>query len=64
MRAIIRWCLGNRALVLLFAAILMGGGIVGAARIDEELLPSIQFPAVFILVPDPGAGPQQVDRDL
>jgi len=64
MRTIIRWCLGNRAVVLLFAAVLMGGGIVGATRIDEELLPSIQFPAVFILVPDPGAGPQQVDRDL
>src|SRR5579875_3224933 len=64
MRAIIRWCLGNRAVVIVFAAILMAGGAFSATRIDEELLPSIQLPTVFILVPDPGAGPQQVDRDV
>ncbi|HZV50594.1 MAG TPA: efflux RND transporter permease subunit [Candidatus Dormibacteraeota bacterium] len=64
MRAVIRWCLGNRAVVILFAAILMAGGVFSLTRIDEELLPSIQFPAVFVLIPDPGAGPEQVDRDL
>jgi HAE1 family hydrophobic/amphiphilic exporter-1 len=64
MRAVIRWCLDNRAVVILFTLILMAGGILSATRIEEELLPSIQLPTVFILVSDPGAGPQQVDRDV
>ncbi len=64
MQAIVRWCLGNRAVVILFSLILMGAGLVSAFRINQELLPSIEFPAVFVLVPETGAGPEQVDRDV
>lgn len=64
MQAIVRWCLGNRAVVVLFSLILMGAGVVSAFRINQELLPSVEFPAVFVLVPEPGAGPEQVDRDV
>ena len=64
MHAIVRWCLGNRAVVILFGLILMGAGTVSIFRINQELLPSVEFPAVFILVPETGAGPQQVDRDV
>jgi hydrophobic/amphiphilic exporter-1 (mainly G- bacteria), HAE1 family len=64
MRAIVRWCLGNRAVVVLFSLILMAAGTVSIFRINQELLPSVEFPAVFVLVPEPGAGPQQVDRDV
>src|SRR5439155_3602894 len=42
----------------------MGAGVASSFRINQELLPSVEFPAVYILVPEPGAGPQQVDRDL
>jgi len=64
MHAIVRWCLGNRAVVILFSLILMGAGVFSIFRINQELLPSVDFPAVFVLVPEPGAGPQQVDRDV
>jgi HAE1 family hydrophobic/amphiphilic exporter-1 len=64
MSSIVRWCLGNRAVVILFSLILMGAGAVSIVRINQELLPSVQFPVVFVLVPEPGAGPQQVDRDV
>ncbi len=64
MHAIVRWCLGNRAVVILFTLILMGAGVASMFRINQELLPSVQFPTVFVLVPQPGAGPEQVDRDV
>jgi HAE1 family hydrophobic/amphiphilic exporter-1 len=64
MHTIVRWCLGNRAVVILFSLILMGAGTFSIFRINQELLPSVEFPAVFILVPEPGAGSQQVDRDV
>ena len=64
MHIIVRWCLGNRAVVVLFSLILMAAGVVSIFRINQELLPSVEFPAVFVLVPEPGAGPQQVDRDV
>ena len=64
MHTIVRWCLGNRAVVILFSLILMGAGIFSIFRINQELLPSVDFPSVFVLVPEPGAGSQQVDRDV
>jgi HAE1 family hydrophobic/amphiphilic exporter-1 len=64
MRALVRWCLGNRAVVILFSLILIGAGVASLFRINQELLPSVEFPSVFILVPETGAGPAQVDRDV
>src|SRR5215469_6146161 len=64
MQAIVRWCLGNRAVVILFSLILMGAGVISIFRINQELLPSVEFPSVFVLVTEPGAGPEQVDRDV
>lgn len=64
MRTLVRWCLGNRAVVVLFSIVLVGAGVTSVFRINQELLPSVEFPAVFVLVADPGAGPEQVDRDV
>jgi HAE1 family hydrophobic/amphiphilic exporter-1 len=64
MNTIVRWCLGNRAVVILFSLILMAAGVVSIFRINQELLPSVEFPGVYVLVPEPGAGPEQVDRDV
>jgi hydrophobic/amphiphilic exporter-1 (mainly G- bacteria), HAE1 family len=64
MHVIVRWCLGNRAVVILFGLILMAAGTISIFKINQELLPSVEFPAAFVLVPEPGAGPQQVDRDV
>src|SRR5262249_7958308 len=64
MRLIIRWCLSNRPVVLLFALIVMGAGIVSAFRLNQEYLPPVELPAVFIVITEPGAGPEVVDRDV
>jgi len=64
MRLIIGWCLGNRPVVLLFALIAMGAGLVSVFRLNQEFLPSVEFPTVFILTTEPGAGPEVVDRDV
>src|SRR5262249_60603447 len=64
MQAVVRWCLGNRPVVVLFSLILMGAGVLSIFRINQELLPSVEFPSVFVLVTEPGAGPEQVDRDI
>lgn len=63
-RPIIRWCLSNRAVVVLLTLILMGGGIFSMTQLNQQLLPNIAIPAVFVLVPEPGAGPEQVDTDV
>jgi hydrophobic/amphiphilic exporter-1 (mainly G- bacteria), HAE1 family len=64
MQPIVRWCLSNRAVVVLFSLILMGAGVISIFRINQELLPSVEFPSVFVVVSEPGAAPQQVDRDV
>ena len=64
MNTIIRWCLGNRTIVILFLLIVMGAGGIATVGLDQELLPDISFPGVFILTADPGASPQVVDREI
>jgi len=63
-RRIVAWCLGNRPVVILFAIVLMGAGIFSIFRLNQELLPSIDFPSVFIVTGDPGANPAVIDRDV
>ncbi len=64
MRRIVAWCLGNRPVVILFALLFMGAGIFSIFRLNQELLPSIEFPSVFIVTSDPGANPAVIDRDI
>ena len=64
MRRIVAWCLGNRPVVILFAIVLMGAGIFSIFRLNQELLPSIDFPSVFIVTSDPGANPAVIDREV
>ncbi len=64
MRRIVAWCLGNRPVVILFALVFMGAGIFSIFRLNQELLPSIEFPSVFIVTSDPGANPAVIDRDI
>ncbi len=64
MRSIVRFCLSNRPVVLLFALILMASGAVSMFKLNQELLPSIEFPSVYIVTAEPGASPDVVDRDV
>jgi hydrophobic/amphiphilic exporter-1 (mainly G- bacteria), HAE1 family len=63
-RRLVAWCLGNRPVVLLFGFVLMALGVASIFRLNQELLPSIDFPGVFIVTSDPGASPTVVDRDV
>src|SRR2546430_2640695 len=51
MKPLIRWCLGNRLVVVLLSLVLMAAGVAGLLRINQELLPSVHLPTVFMVVP-------------
>jgi hypothetical protein len=56
MEAIVRWCLKNRSVVSLATVILMAGGAYATTRLNQELLPDIEFPIITVSTPVPGAG--------
>ncbi|MGI8610363.1 MAG: efflux RND transporter permease subunit [Candidatus Dormibacteria bacterium] len=62
--SVIRWSLGNRAVVILLTLVVMAGGVVATLSLNQELFPDISFPDVFIITVDPGASPSAVDRDV
>ncbi|MGH7870161.1 MAG: efflux RND transporter permease subunit, partial [Candidatus Dormibacteraceae bacterium] len=64
MSTVVRWCLTNRTVVILFSLILLVAGGISTFQINQELLPSIEVPSVFVLVSEPGAGPEQIDQDV
>jgi HAE1 family hydrophobic/amphiphilic exporter-1 len=61
---IVAWCLANRPVVILFSLLLMAGGVFSIFRLNQELLPDVSFPSVYVVTADPGAGPEVVDRDV
>ena len=60
MRTVVRWCLRNRSVVFLAAVILVVAGSYATTRLNQELLPEIEFPIVTVSTPVPGAGPDLV----
>ena len=44
MEKIVRWCLENRSVVFLATAILIASGVYATTRLNQELLPDIEFP--------------------
>lgn len=49
-----------RAVTLLLVALLLVAGISGAARLNQELLPPVEFPQTFILAPASGMSSEEV----
>jgi hydrophobic/amphiphilic exporter-1 (mainly G- bacteria), HAE1 family len=64
MEAVVRWCLKNRSVVVLGAVILIASGVYATTRLNQELLPDIEFPIVTVSTPVPGAGPDLVDEQV
>ncbi|MDQ3792394.1 MAG: efflux RND transporter permease subunit, partial [Actinomycetota bacterium] len=64
MRAVVRWCLKNRSVVFLATIILIASGVYATTRLNQELLPEIEFPIVTVTTPVPGAGPDLVDEQV
>ncbi|QIN81409.1 MMPL family transporter [Rubrobacter tropicus] len=64
MQAIVRWCLKNKSVVFLAAVILVAAGSYATTRLNQELLPDIEFPLITVSTPVPGAGPDLVDEQV
>ena len=64
MRSIIGWSLKNKSVVILAAVLLIASGAYATTRLNQELLPNIEFPTVAVATPVPGAGPELVDEQV
>lgn len=64
MQRIVRWCLGNKSVVILATLLLIGSGGYATTQLNQELLPDISFPIITIATPLPGAGPDLVDEQV
>ena len=64
MRSIIGWSLKNKSVVILAAVLLIASGAYATTRLNQELLPNIEFPTIAIATPVPGAGPELVDEQV
>lgn len=64
MRSIVGWCLKNKSVVILATVLLVASGVYATMQLNQELLPDIEFPAVGIATPVPGAGPDLVDEQV
>jgi hydrophobic/amphiphilic exporter-1 (mainly G- bacteria), HAE1 family len=64
MEKIVRWCLKNGSVVFLATAILIASGVYATTRLNQELLPDIEFPIITVSTPVPGAGPDVVDEQV
>src|SRR5215208_4502875 len=64
MERIVRWCLGNKSVVILATILLIGSGVYATTRLNQELLPDISFPVITISTPVAGAGPDLVDEQV
>ena len=64
MQGIVRWCLKNKSVVVLATVLLIASGVYATTRLNQELLPDIDFPLVVVSTPVPGASPDVVDEQV
>src|SRR3954451_505891 len=50
--------------VLMLAVLIIGAGLLSIGKLKTELLPDIGFPGMSIVTVYPGAGPEDVQRDI
>lgn len=59
-----RLSLKNRALIALVTIVASVFGFIAVGGLKQELLPSVQFPAVVVITNYPGASPEVVNNDV
>jgi HAE1 family hydrophobic/amphiphilic exporter-1 len=64
MSLLARLSLANRGLVALIAVVITGFGLFAVPSLKQQLLPSLEFPAAFILATYPGASPEIVESQV
>ncbi|WP_024357466.1 efflux RND transporter permease subunit [Leucobacter chironomi] len=56
--------LKNRALIALVTIVAAVFGLIGVGSLKQELMPSVQFPAIAVVTTYPGASPEVVNNDV
>ncbi|MER7460894.1 efflux RND transporter permease subunit [Micromonospora sp. NPDC126480] len=64
MSLLARFSLANRGLVALVALVATAFGAFAVPSLKQQLLPSLEFPAAFIVAAYPGAGPEVVEAQV
>ncbi len=64
MSRLARLSLANRGLVALIAVIVVGFGLITIPKLKQQLFPSLDFPAAFVLANYPGAAPEIVEQQV
>ncbi|MFI6238522.1 efflux RND transporter permease subunit [Micromonospora sp. NPDC050795] len=64
MSLLARFSLANRGLIALIAVVTTVFGVFAVPSLKQQLLPSLEFPAAFIVAPFPGAGPEIVESQV
>jgi CzcA family heavy metal efflux pump len=64
LNALIRWSLGNRAIVIALSVIVMALGFRTATELPVEVLPDLTKPTVTILTESPGLAPEEVESRI
>jgi HAE1 family hydrophobic/amphiphilic exporter-1 len=64
MTALARLSLANRTLVIMIAVVVSVFGALAIPSLKQQLLPSLSFPAAFVVAPYPGAAPEIVEEQV
>jgi HAE1 family hydrophobic/amphiphilic exporter-1 len=64
MSLLARLSLANRGLVALIAVVVTGFGFIAIPALKQQLLPSLEFPAAFVVAAYPGAAPEVVEEQV
>ncbi|MBL3698820.1 efflux RND transporter permease subunit [Leucobacter luti] len=56
--------LKNRALIALVTIVAAVFGLIGVGSLKQELMPSVQFPAIAVVTSYPGASPEVVNKEV
>ncbi|RIV32678.1 efflux RND transporter permease subunit [Micromonospora radicis] len=64
MSLLARFSLANRGLVALIAVVTTAFGVYAVPSLKQQLLPSLEFPAAFIVASYPGAAPEVVEAQV
>ncbi|WP_432977789.1 efflux RND transporter permease subunit [Dactylosporangium sp. CA-233914] len=59
-----RLSLANRGLVAIIAIVVLGFGAIAIPSLKQQLIPSIQFPAAFVVATYPGVSPDIVEEQV
>ncbi|MBX6353111.1 MAG: efflux RND transporter permease subunit [Thermoflavifilum sp.] len=60
LRWLTRFSLRNPLVIIILSILVLIGGVISALGLHEELMPDVDFPVIAVVVPYPGASPDQV----